>query len=102
MAASLEGRAWRTTIWWTEGDARNKVAHNGHLCSKAMCLRYVEAVEVELRAWGILETPASTPHAVTTGQVPLADWDTTWDTGRQKQNEQRGPGSRGRVGRCCV
>lgn len=33
---------------------RNRIAHDGVLFSKADCLKYVGAVEAELKAWGIV------------------------------------------------
>ena len=35
-------------------DARNKVAHEGVLHAKALCVGYIDAVEAELRAWKLL------------------------------------------------
>ena len=33
---------------------RNKVAHDGKLLSKTDCFKYIDAIEVELKVWGVL------------------------------------------------
>lgn len=35
-------------------NARNDLAHRGLLVNKAECLRYVEAIEAELKTWSVL------------------------------------------------
>jgi hypothetical protein len=35
--------------------ARNDLAHNARLISKAECLSYIQAIEAELKAWKVLE-----------------------------------------------
>ena len=55
MAASQNALPWQDYDLVNDGRcARNDLAHQAKLSSKADCLRFIEAVESELKAWGIV------------------------------------------------
>jgi len=55
MAASKGSLPWQDYDLIEAGRAaRNSLAHEGKLLSKADCIAYVAALEVELEAWSIL------------------------------------------------
>lgn len=54
-------RASRRRLPWQNYDlvnsgrkARNRLAHDARLLAKADCFKYIDAMEIELRAWGII------------------------------------------------
>ena len=55
MAASQNALPWQDYDLVDNGrDARNDLAHQAKLLSKADCLRFIDAIESELKAWGIV------------------------------------------------
>ena len=55
MAASQNALPWQDYCLVDNGrDARNNLAHQAKLLSKADCLRFIDAIESELKAWGIV------------------------------------------------
>ena len=55
MAASQNALPWQDYDLVNDGRvARNDLAHQAKLLSKADCLRFIDAVESELKAWGIV------------------------------------------------
>ena len=55
MAASQNALPWQDYDLVNNGrDARNDLAHQAKLLSKADCLRFIDAVESELKAWSIV------------------------------------------------
>ncbi len=55
MKASRAHLPWINFDLVDEGrDKRNDLAHESKLLSRADCLRYIEAVGVELKAWGCI------------------------------------------------
>ncbi len=55
MGASKNALPWQDYDPVDDGrDARNDLAHQAKLLSKADCLRFIDAVESELKAWGIV------------------------------------------------
>ena len=55
MKASQGAITWKDYHLVDTGrDRRNDVAHRAELQSKADCLRYIQAIEDELKAWGVM------------------------------------------------
>ncbi len=55
MAASQNALPWQDYELINNGrDARNALAHQAKLLSKADCLRFIDAIESELKAWGVV------------------------------------------------
>lgn len=55
MAASQSVLPWQDYDLVNGGkEARNNLAHDAVLTSKTDCLRFIDAVETELKAWGIV------------------------------------------------
>jgi hypothetical protein len=55
MAASRGAIAWQDYVCVECGkDKRNDIAHEGRLLDRETCLRFIQAIEVELNAWHIL------------------------------------------------
>ena len=55
MFASRKALPWQDYGLVDNGrEARNDLAHEAKLLSKADCLRYIDAIESELRAWNIV------------------------------------------------
>jgi hypothetical protein len=55
MAASKDKLQWTDYDLVAEGKcARNDLAHQAKLLSKADCFRFVDAIEGELKAWGVI------------------------------------------------
>ncbi len=55
MAASQNALPWQDYDLVKSGkNARNDLAHEAKLSGKADCLRFIDAVESELKAWGIV------------------------------------------------
>jgi hypothetical protein len=56
MRYSREVLTWRDFNLIEEGrKARNELTHQGRLVSKQGCLRYIDGIESELRAWNVLK-----------------------------------------------
>jgi hypothetical protein len=56
MRYSRERLNWRDFNLVNEGrKARNELAREGRLVSKQRCLQYIEGIEAELHAWGIVK-----------------------------------------------
>jgi hypothetical protein len=54
MLSSKRGLSWKDYATVDAGrKRRNDVAHNGILHSKEVCVKYINAVEDELRNWGL-------------------------------------------------
>jgi len=55
MAASRPHLPWKDYDLVNTGkEARNDLAHQGRLLGKSDCLMYIEAIWIELRAWGVI------------------------------------------------
>ena len=55
MAASQNAMAWKDYDLVNNGRcARNDLAHEAKLLSEVDCRRFIDAVESELKAWGIV------------------------------------------------
>ena len=55
MAAARNALPWQNYDLVDEGrNKRNEIAHEATLFSKPDCLRYIDAVEAELKAWGLV------------------------------------------------
>jgi len=55
MDASQNKLPWKDYCLVDKGrDARNELAHDAKLLSKADCLHFIDAIESELRAWSIV------------------------------------------------
>ena len=55
MNASRKALPWQDYKSVDDGrEARNNLAHEAQLVSKADCLRFIDAIEAELKAWSIL------------------------------------------------
>jgi hypothetical protein len=55
MVASKTKLAWQNYLLVDSGKtARNELAHRATLVERAHCLQFIEAIEVELRAWGVI------------------------------------------------
>jgi len=55
MEASQNAIPWQDYNHIKNGkEARNFLAHEARLLNKDKCLEYVDAIETELRAWGVL------------------------------------------------
>lgn len=55
MLASKNNLPWRDYALVDEGrEARNRLAHQAQLQTKADCLKWIKAIEVELQTWGVL------------------------------------------------
>ena len=55
MGASQKLLPWQNYDLVDNGRvARNDLAHEAKLSSKADCLRFINAIEAELKAWGII------------------------------------------------
>ena len=55
MIASRHHLRWRNYDLVEQGkNARNNLAHEGHLLGKSQCLAFIDAIENELNGWGIL------------------------------------------------
>lgn len=55
MVASKNALQWQDYTLVDNGrDARNDLAHETKLASKVDCFRFIDAVESELKAWGII------------------------------------------------
>jgi len=55
MAASRGSITWQDYACVECGkDKRNDIAHEGKLLDRENCLRFVQAIEAELKAWRIL------------------------------------------------
>ena len=55
MVASRGVIAWQDYVCVELGkDERNKIAHEGKLLDRKTCIKFIQAIEVELKAWHIL------------------------------------------------
>jgi hypothetical protein len=55
MAASRSAITWQDYVCVECGkDRRNDIAHEGKLLDRETCLRFIRAIETELKAWHIL------------------------------------------------
>lgn len=55
MAASQKALPWQDYSIVNKGrEARNYLAHEAKLLSKADCLRYIDAIESEIQAWNVV------------------------------------------------
>jgi len=55
MAASKAALPWQNYALVDQGKtARNDLAHEAKLADKAQCLKFVDAIELELKAWGVI------------------------------------------------
>jgi hypothetical protein len=55
MTASKGAVPWQNYALVEQGKtARNELAHQAKLLDKAQCLGFVDAIEVELRAWAVI------------------------------------------------
>jgi hypothetical protein len=55
LKKSEKALPWRNFALMTVGvDRRNGIAHHGTLLDKEECWKYIDAIKVELSAWGIL------------------------------------------------
>jgi hypothetical protein len=55
MDASRGALPWQGyDLVWDGKEKRNDLAHEAKLLKKADCLRYVDAIEAELRAWNVI------------------------------------------------
>ena len=55
MEASKSGLQWTDYDLVAEGkEARNDLAHEAKLLAKADCFRFIDAIEDELKAWGVI------------------------------------------------
>ena len=57
MEASRSVLPWRNYVLVESGKAaRNDLAHNAKLLDKAACFKFIDAIEAELKYWGVLAT----------------------------------------------
>jgi hypothetical protein len=55
MTASLNALPWQDYASVDSGKtARNELAHDAKLLDRAGCFRFIDAIEVELKAWSVL------------------------------------------------
>lgn len=55
MSASKGSLAWKDFATVDVGrERRNEVAHKAALFDRAICLKFIDAIEAELRGWGIV------------------------------------------------
>ena len=55
MKASKTKLPWQNySLVWKGKIARDKLAHKAILVEKVRCLEFIEAIEVELKAWGVI------------------------------------------------
>jgi len=55
MEASQSHLPWQNYDLVNSGKkARNRLAHDATLLAKADCIKYIDTIEIELRAWGII------------------------------------------------
>lgn len=55
MAASINVLPWQNyKLVETGKNARNELAHEAKLLGKSNCFVYIDAIETELKAWGVL------------------------------------------------
>lgn len=55
MEASKDALPWQNYSTVDLGrEARNNLAHEGILLDKENCFTYINAIEIELKAWGII------------------------------------------------
>ena len=55
IKAAKTGLSWKDFTTVEEGQGvRNDLAHRTKLAGKKNCLRYIDAIEIEFRSWGLL------------------------------------------------
>jgi hypothetical protein len=70
MLASQTSLPWVAFDSVSEGrDERQKAAHGVKIVARADCWKYIDAIEQELVAWGVLSGPVVPEYTITRGKA---------------------------------